>query len=242
MNVYGTCLGLALFTGWFLWTREASRKGWIATPLLSPAPVCLLLGIVGARLVATVGEWARYGATLFAWRGPLAVQGGMLAAAGFLALWSVVRARPTLAVLDALARAFAAMLVPIRVGCFAAGCCQGKPTELWLGVADTHGTARHPTQVYELLLALVLVVLFQHPRSRAARPGTAALLFLLVYGVARAGLEVLRDDTERGFLGTSYPQCIAVAMALAGALGLLARRGARVRAGAEVHGAQVTPS
>jgi phosphatidylglycerol:prolipoprotein diacylglycerol transferase len=233
VNAYPTCLGIAVFLGWFLWTRTALARGWIRSPLSPVAPVAALLGIVGAKLLAALGEWSAYGQSLLHWRGPLAVQGGMLATGACLALWARFARVPVLAVLDALARAFAVILVPIRLGCLSAGCCYGAPTDGLLGMVGRDGCLRHPTQVYEIGLALLLIALLNGLSSVRAAAGRASFVFALVYGVGRAAIESVREDTRPVFASITYPQIVAAAMALIGAAGLLRARG---------RAAQVVPS
>jgi phosphatidylglycerol:prolipoprotein diacylglycerol transferase len=96
-----------------------------------------------------------------------------------------------------------------RLGCFAAGCCYGKPTTMPWGVTFTNPLANslvgtplnvrmHPTQIYEFLaeMAVFAVVMWtwKHKKFSGQVFGTYAFL----YGIARFWLEFYRDDPERG--------------------------------------------
>jgi phosphatidylglycerol:prolipoprotein diacylglycerol transferase len=105
-----------------------------------------------------------------------------------------------------------------RMGCFLAGCCFGKPTELWWGV-HLHGADRHPTQLLEsfALLGLGCYLL----KSKKPRAILLAQYFIL-YGVLRAFIEVLRGDEIRGSWGFMSPSSlISLVLILVGSLILL---------------------
>ena len=85
-----------------------------------------------------------------------------------------------------------------RVGCFLNGCCYGKPTTMPWGVTFPTAAplvARHPTQLYELILDLALFGFLWWKKDDFARDGTAFWLFALGYGVIRFSMEFLRDHT-----------------------------------------------
>lgn len=72
----------------------------------------------------------------------------------------------------------------------------------------------HPTQLYEALAGGLLLagLLWLWPRRRFR--GQVLLTFALAYGGARFGLEVLRDDPERGLLGPRLGVQTSVSAAL----------------------------
>src|SRR5205085_7850523 len=91
----------------------------------------------------------------------------------------------------------------------------------WLHHIDRYGLARdsnaslpvHPTQLYEALagVALLLLALALLPRRRFR--GQVALLIAAGYGVWRFGIEYLRDDPERASaFGFSSPQLASLAL------------------------------
>ena len=59
----------------------------------------------------------------------------------------------------------------------------------------------HPTQLYESLTGLFLLVLLLSQRKNQKFRGQIFFLFTFAYGAIRFVLEVLRDDTERGSFG-----------------------------------------
>lgn len=113
-----------------------------------------------------------------------------------------------------------------RIGCFLAGCCYGKPTDLWLGVtfsdpfcyAEPLHTPLFPTQLMEAgYILLVMIVLLALKRRRRFY-GQLFLIYLMLYAIGRFALEFFRGDLARGFIIDDYlshSQFIAL-MVLAG--------------------------
>jgi len=108
-----------------------------------------------------------------------------------------------------------------RLGCFCAGCCYGKPTDLPWAVTFTspeslaiRGVPLHPTQIYEsgaeLLNFAILLVL----RRKKTFHGQVFWMYVLNYSIIRAVIELFRGDIERGFIlpGISVSQGISAAM------------------------------
>lgn len=104
-----------------------------------------------------------------------------------------------------------AMVLPIaiglaigRVGCFLAGLnddTYGVPTTLPWGVDFGDGIARHPTQLYEIVVVLALGLSLH--RARLATPGLAFKLFLSSYLLWRFAVEFLKPVPVAWPLGLS---------------------------------------
>jgi phosphatidylglycerol:prolipoprotein diacylglycerol transferase len=112
-----------------------------------------------------------------------------------------------------------------RIACFFAGCCWGGPCDAPWAVTFTSERAHqlvgvplnvplHPVQLYEagseILTALLLgTIIWRRAYRFHLQPG---LLYLIIYGCVRFGLELLRDD-PRGDAGLLTPsQAIALAI------------------------------
>ena len=99
-----------------------------------------------------------------------------------------------------------------RIGCFMAGCCYGKPTDSILGVSFTSpvcqaeplNTPLHPTQLYEIGLICVILIVLLWLKNRKQFDGQLFLLYLMIYAAGRGILETLRGDLERGFVIGDY--------------------------------------
>lgn len=89
----------------------------------------------------------------------------------------------------------------------------------------------HPTQLYESLVGFALVAVLASVWRRRRFDGQVLLMAGAMYGFARALLEIVRDDNERGlWLGVSTSQAIGVLTAIACAIVYLRRRAEYARA------------
>jgi phosphatidylglycerol---prolipoprotein diacylglyceryl transferase len=126
-----------------------------------------------------------------------------------------------------------------RQGCFAAGCCWGKPTTLPWGVKfselgheitgvpmDVH---LHPTQLYEsfTMLLVFFFLLWLHKHKRFT--GQVILFYALLYSIIRFAIEFVRDDPRGDILGLttltglSTSQIISIVVGLAALILLILR-------------------
>lgn len=126
-----------------------------------------------------------------------------------------------------------------RLGCFAAGCCFGKPTWLPWGVTFTSSRAAemvgtplhiplHPTQLYEagaeFLNFLILIWLARRQRFR----GEIFAVFILLYGIERGLIEFVRWDPGRTlFLHGRFSLMQVVSLGLIFSGAWMLRRGSR---------------
>lgn len=234
--------------GWWIAVRWGipSRRALLC--VLMPA----LLSPFGARLLwaathlpAIVQEPAR----LWAWDlVDVAMLGGLLM--GLPGGWMVCRALRVSSrrFVDALVLPLGTGIALARVGCFLAGCCIGRPTNLPWGVVYPKGslahlqqalsnpfallsgpTAVHPTQLYEALAALLgaILVLRAAPRlGRSELPlpdGVRGLSFLAWFALFRLGNEFLRvpsptAGTPPWFWPLVYGVLAATAVVLVGSV------------------------
>jgi phosphatidylglycerol:prolipoprotein diacylglycerol transferase len=116
---------------------------------------------------------------------------------------------------------------------------RGTPMEAQL-VEQNASFPVHPTQLYEALVGLLLLVLLLWQRRYTRFRGQVFFLFVFAYGFLRFLLELWRDDVERGSYGPTLdehvyvPLCLLV-MALAFVFGIsLGIGNARVRMAARV--------
>jgi len=127
-----------------------------------------------------------------------------------------------------------------RQGCFAAGCCWGKPTSLPWGVKFTEQGHQitgvptdvylHPTQLYEsfAMLLVFLFLLWLHKRKRFS--GQVILAYALLYSAIRFAIEFVRDDPRgdvfglTSLTGLSTSQLISLVIGVSALIMLILRR------------------
>jgi len=194
--------------------------------------IAFVSALVGAKLLYLIVSWPEMGDS-FAQRLYNAVRdfrygfvffGGAVTAICTLVLYLKRKKLPILKIAD-----FYLVALPLghaigRIGCFLAGCCHGKPTDLPWGVTFNNphalinpqylGIPLHPTQLYEVLLNLVLFFILQHFYKKPHRDGTILVMYLIGYACLRFFIEFFRGDFRGGFfLGMSPSQLIALGTA-----------------------------
>lgn len=185
-------------------------------------------GVIGARLFYIIGHWSRFMAEpsdMFKINmDGLVFYGGLLLgfAMGLLVgRWRRLRFWPTMDL--------GGLCVPValaigRIGCFLNGCCYGKSTSLPWGVTfPGTKTSVHPTQIYELLLDLILFGLLWWKKDSFEREGTVFWLFALGYGAIRFTIEFFRVH-EAANAGLEFQMASVALFAVAGTVLLLRYR------------------
>jgi phosphatidylglycerol:prolipoprotein diacylglycerol transferase len=98
----------------------------------------------------------------------------------------------------------------------------------------------HPTQIYESLVGVLLLVTAYLVRRRQSFRGEVGLTVAFGYGVLRFSLELLRDDAERGSYGPAMPEHVLIPLAFAiFALAFVVGPGSGIAASAARTGASV---
>jgi phosphatidylglycerol:prolipoprotein diacylglycerol transferase len=138
---YGFLIAVGVLAGSLWATRLAPRRGVDADKLLDSAPILVLAGIVGARLVYVLTSPSAFfgpgGEPLDAfkvWQGGISIHGGILGIV--LALWLYARARGMnmWAALDVLTPVGALGIIGGRIGNFMNGSdTGGRPTDWAIG-------------------------------------------------------------------------------------------------------------
>jgi phosphatidylglycerol---prolipoprotein diacylglyceryl transferase len=246
LPTYGFLVSLGVLIGLWISVRNSEKQGIDPEKAWNLGILVVLAGIVGAKVLLILNDWSYYTSNpreIFS-LGTLQAGGvfsGGLVAALVTAIWYIRRNRmPALATCDAFAPGLAMGHAIGRVGCFAAGCCWGKPTHSFLGVTFTNPLAHYwvgtplavrlePTQLFESAVELANFFLLTWLLGRKKFDGQVIGAYLFLYGIARFFLEFLRDDPGRGevFGGAmSGTQLISIGLVIAGGLIWWLRSGA----------------
>ncbi|MEP6756376.1 MAG: prolipoprotein diacylglyceryl transferase family protein, partial [Chthonomonadales bacterium] len=110
-----------------------------------------------------------------------------------------------------------------RFGCFVGGCCYGKTCDLPWAVHQ-HGAFRHPTQLYQSAVCVVILVILLFAWKRVHTEGMIFAVQGLLYSVGRFGVEFYRDG-PRNVTGLSNGQifCLVTGVLFTGMLVRLCR-------------------
>ena len=229
LQLPGLLLLAGIWLGSLMAERQARRLGLQGETVERLIFVALVAGIVGARL----GYALRFAEVYV--RDPLALLAlspvtlapevgvaiGGIAAMAYaqrrgLALW------PTL---DALTPGAATLAVALALAHLASGDAFGAPTELPWAI-ELWGAPRHPSQAYELLGAVLILLLVLRLKPGASFPGVAFGMFAALTAGARLFLEAFRGDSMLWFGTLRAAQIVSLGLLLA-ALVLIRRQAQR---------------
>jgi phosphatidylglycerol:prolipoprotein diacylglycerol transferase len=213
IRTYGLLLAIGFALGMALAANRGKKRGVDPDLILDLGFYAILSGIIGGRLFFVIQYPDYYFShpvrILKILEGGLVFYGGLIVAFLVSAFYLRMRRAPLLAVGDIMAPSIALGQAIGRLGCFAAGCCYGKPTSLFWGVtftdpaclADPKNVPLHPTQLYLSVADLAIMgTLIQIDRRRKFAGQTFVSYFIL-YAVVRFLIEFLRGDDRGSFFG-----------------------------------------
>ena len=226
---YGVLLAASYLLGLRLAMSRAKRWGLDASRVLDLGIYIIIAALVGAKLMLLVVDFDQFrkspGEILTLARSGGVFYGGLIFAVS-VAFWFIARHRmPFWTTCDVFAPGIALGHVTGRLGCLAAGCCYGKPTDVPWAVIFTSplaaanvgtplGIPLHPTQIYEAGAELLILVLLL-VTERKGRPfaGRTFWLYMLLYAISRYIIEIYRGDPRGELLGFSTSQFISLVLA-----------------------------
>ncbi|MDB4905874.1 MAG: Prolipoprotein diacylglyceryl transferase [Gemmatimonadetes bacterium] len=224
------------------------RRGHDPEPVADMIIAAVIGGLLGAKLYFVV-VLHNYDA-LFT-RGGFVFWGGLIG--GAVAVMLVVRHKklPQARIADVSGPALAAAYAVGRTGCWAVGDDYGRPWNGFLAVAFPDGappsTVRamsrdfgvqfpagldpasvvgvHPTQLYEVALAIGMFLVLWRLRDHRHREGWLMGAYCVLAGAERFGVEFFRAKDDRLFGPLTWAQLIALAFVAGGAVLMRVRAG-----------------
>ena len=225
---YGVLLAASYLLGLQFARVRGRRWGLDPNRVLDLGIYIIIAALVGAKLLLLVTDFGQFRASaadLLSFARSAGVFYGGLIAAIAVAFWYIHRHRmPFWTTCDAFAPAIALGHVTGRLGCFAAGCCYGKPTSVPWAVVFTNpaaaanvgtplGIPLHPTQLYESgAELLILIVLLATERRGRPFPGRTFWLYMILYAISRYIIEFYRGDPRGVIFGVSTSQFISLVL------------------------------
>jgi phosphatidylglycerol---prolipoprotein diacylglyceryl transferase len=205
---------VGLWLGLSLSEKHAPRFGIKASYLYNLVMLMLLTGILGARLAFIIRFPVAFSDNLASVvslnLGLLDPIGGLFFAILAGSIYGKRKGLPFWSTLDALTPMLATFMVALGLSHLASGAAFGAPTNLPWGI-DLWGTRRHPSQVYELAAATLILALLwpEHYLRRLHQPGEYFLTFLAASAGSRLFLEAFRGDSQLIFFGLRSAQAFS---------------------------------
>lgn len=214
---YGLWLAVGMMLALFVASRLAASDGLPRERIYDLGLWTLLGGLLGSKLLMLFVDPNAHVFTLDFLRSGGVYYGGLIG--GFLAVAILINRYklPFWKVADAFAPAVALGQAFGRQGCFAAGCCWGRPTDwLWgvhFGAAGHEYTGvpmygpsneelfLHPTQLIESFTMLAVFGLLVWLHRRKKFDGQVLIAYGIIYSVFRFSIEFIRDDPRGDLFG-----------------------------------------
>jgi len=244
---FGIAVVLGFVVAQMIGQEEMQRRGYDPTPIGDMIFGAVVGGLLGAKLyfVVVLRHWD----SLFA-RGGFVFWGGLIGGTIGVLLIAWRKRVPLWRVAEVGAPAVAAAYAVGRTGCWAVGDDYGHPWNGPLAVqfpegapASTAGImarefnvqlppgtdpntvlAVHPTQLYEVTLALIMFAVLWRLRRHRHAEGWLIGVYLILAGIERFIVEFFRAKDDVLSIGITSAQLIAIFAVISGALILYVKR------------------
>lgn len=215
---YGVWLAVGMLLALFVASRLASRDGLPREKIYDLGLWTLIGALLGSKILMFFVEPNTHIFSLDFLRSGGVYYGGFLGGLLTAAILTFFYKLNFWKVADAFAPAVALGQVFGRQGCFAAGCCWGKPTDSAFGVhfselahneytgvpiykPDGSELFLHPTQLYESIFMLIVFGILVYLHKRKKFDGQILVAYGIIYGIFRFLIEFLRDDPRGNLFG-----------------------------------------
>ncbi len=222
---YGFFVACGFFLALRLVVSQTERNGIDKKIVYDLGFYILLSGILGSRffyIILNLNEYLAHPLSiLYFWEGGLFFHGGLIVAL-IAAIIFVKRKKLNLGkIADIFAPGLALGYVFGRIGCFFAGCCYGKETNLPWAVTFHHlqslaptNISLHPTQLYSAGTNAILFLYLWRRKNKPHYSGELFWQYLLGYSGTRLIIEFFRAD-ERGIIfGLPFTQVLSLGIFL----------------------------
>ena len=238
---YGLWLAAGMLVALIVASKLAARDGLPRERIYDLGLWTLIGGLLGSKILMFFVDDNVQIFSLDFLRSGGVYYGGLIG--GFLAVAVLIRfyKLPFWKVADAFAPAVALGQAFGRQGCFAAGCCWGKPTDWWWGVHFTekgneytgvpiaNNVHLHPTQLIESFTMFAVFGLLVWLHRTKKFDGQVLIAYGIIYAIFRFLIEFIRDD-PRGDLfglttatGLSTSQIVSLVVAAASLVFMIMR-------------------
>jgi phosphatidylglycerol:prolipoprotein diacylglycerol transferase len=229
---YGLFVALAFFTAITYLSKQIKKskeKILSQDELYSLFIYITVSGIIGARLLFVFSnpqDFVLDPMSVFKlWEGGLTYYGGFISAAIFVLAYVRIKKISILKLGDFFAPALALGHAIGRIGCFFAGCCYGKETNVAWSVVfrDKNSLAAlgvhlHPTQLYESFGNFLIFFLLYFYSKKEHKKGFLVSFYFISYAVLRFVVEFFRGDPDRvgQYFGLSVSQILSLILFIIG--------------------------
>ena len=217
---YGLSYSLGFLNAHVFFVRHRAELGLSMREVYELSLLISIGVLIGGRLLVVHNERAFYqdhlGLIPAVWIGGMATHGLILGGLAGVVIFCLLRHKPMLVMLDALAIPAALILCVGRIGNFIDGQIVGTVTGVpWAVKFPDADGFRHPVVLYDGLKNLLIVPVLMHARRRGVPPGGLAARFLFLYAFVRIFIDYFREYPLT-LLGLPSGQTMNILMSAAG--------------------------
>lgn len=210
LYTYGLFIALGFMTALWVSQKNATPHGIPPQTITDIFFVILLSALLGARLLYVGINFDDFRSNLIdifkIWNGGLVFFGGFLAATIVTATYLRMKSLNIWQIADIISPGVALGHAIGRLGCFFAGCCYGKASDLPFAVKFTNPESLaplnvylHPTQIYAVFSNLILFLILLSLQKRKKFNGMVFLSYIMLYSLFRSIIEFFRGDFRGDF-------------------------------------------
>lgn len=200
IQVPGLVIISGLWIGLTLAERRAKKRDENPAVLYNLVFIGIISGVIGARLAYAVNYSDAFTSNpislLSINLGLFDPFSGTLIAAGAMLIYGMRKRLSFWKTLDSLTPLFTVMGIAIGLSHLASGSAFGSPTDVPWSI-HLWGSNRHPTQVYEIISGIMVLILVIYIDSKewGQIPGILFLSFLFLSATSRLFIEAFRGDS-----------------------------------------------
>lgn len=214
IHLYGLMMGIGFISAYFVTDYRGKKKG-LNTDIIFGILWCAVVGgMLGARLLYYIVELPsiiKDVSILWDFGTGYVVYGGIIGGVLVSYIYCRIKKVHFMEYFDLVMPAVALAQGFGRIGCFFAGCCYGRETDLPFGIVfhnsdiAPNGVKLIPTQLISSAGNFIFAILLMIYARKKRQDGKVAAMYLFLYSVGRFIIEFFRDDYRGsiGFLSTS---------------------------------------
>ncbi|QPJ65632.1 MAG: prolipoprotein diacylglyceryl transferase [Candidatus Nitrohelix vancouverensis] len=207
---YGLLVASGFFAAIMYASRQAKREGMNPQEIVDLCFYIMIASLLGARLLYVLVEFSYFSQNPLEafkfWKGGLVFYGGLIGGTIVAIVYMKRCGMDLWKVADVLAPAIAIGQGIGRWGCFFAGCCYGRPSDVPWAITFSNAKslaplniALHPTQIYLSLNAIAIFLILVWLQKRKHFDGQILWTYGILYAVGRFVIEYFRND-DRGYV------------------------------------------
>ena len=225
LHTYGLMIAIGVFAALYIAEYRAPKND-LDKELIFPLTMyCVITGIASAKVMFCIVGWRDFIKDPLSMLGSsgLVVYGGIIGGILCGYLYCKVRKVSFWDLFDIVLPSVAVAQAFGRIGCFMAGCCYGRQTNAWYGIAFVHsnyapnGVKMIPTQLISSAGMFTIAGLLFWYAYHAKKAGQIGAAYMILYSIGRFCVEFLRGDLARGSVGAlSTSQFISIFIVVCG--------------------------